>query len=152
MTTKASLAERYNRTLKTRLWKYFTHTGKKRFVEALPKLVDAINKTKHRATKMAPVDVNYGNQFEVWDRLYKKDLDLKSEFKFEIGDLVRIPVKRTAFKKGYEANFSSEIYNIADRIARIPPVYMVTDKNGKKLRQKFYEHELARVQNYKSPQ
>ena len=144
-TTKASLAERYNRTLKTRLWKYFTHTGKKRYVEVLPKLADAINKTKHRATKMAPIDVNYDNQFEVWDRLYKKDLELKSEFRFEIGDLVRVPVKHTVFKKGYEANFSADVYQIVDRIARIPPVYMVADKNGKKVRQKFYEHELAKV-------
>ena len=98
---------------------------------------------------MAPIDVNYNNQFEVWDRLYKKDMDVKAEFKFEIGDLVRIPVKQNVFKKGYEPNFTAEIYSVTGRIPRVPPVYIVANEDGVKERRKFYEYELVRVKKYK---
>ena len=36
--TKASILERFQRTLKTRMWKYFTHHRTLRYVDILPKL------------------------------------------------------------------------------------------------------------------
>ena len=38
--TKASIVESFQRTLKSRMWKYFTHHRTLRYVDALPKLVD----------------------------------------------------------------------------------------------------------------
>ena len=38
--TKASIVESFQRTLKSRMWKYFTHHRTLRYVDVLPKLVD----------------------------------------------------------------------------------------------------------------
>ena len=42
---KASLVERFNRTMKTRMYKYFTANNTRRYVEVLPKLVSGYNNT-----------------------------------------------------------------------------------------------------------
>ena len=47
--TKASIAERFIRTLKEKLWRYFTYTNSRRYVEVLPALVESYNNTYHRS-------------------------------------------------------------------------------------------------------
>ena len=55
---KASIVERFNRTLKTRIWKYFTaHNDTRRYIDVLPQLVNAYNNTTHSSTKMKPAQV-----------------------------------------------------------------------------------------------
>jgi hypothetical protein len=44
---KAALVERFNRTLKTRMWKYFTENRTKVWVDVLPNLVRSYNNTTH---------------------------------------------------------------------------------------------------------
>ena len=34
--TKAQIVERFNRTLKNRMWRYFTYQNSQRYVEAIP--------------------------------------------------------------------------------------------------------------------
>jgi len=36
---KASIVERFNRTLKSLMWKYFTDMGNKRWIDVIPDLV-----------------------------------------------------------------------------------------------------------------
>ncbi len=141
---KAAVAERYNRTLKTRLWKHFTKTGSYRFVEILPQLVKAINNSYHRSIKRRPVDVTSKNEKEVWNILYGKNLG-PANFKFDVGDNVRIAQQKHVFKKGYMPNFTEEIFTIAERVARHPPVYKVNDWNGETIVGIFYDWELVKV-------
>ena len=54
---KAALCERWNRTLKEKMWRYFTHTGSYRWVDVLQDLVSAYNDAQHRSLnggKMTP--------------------------------------------------------------------------------------------------
>jgi hypothetical protein len=67
---KASVVERYNRTLKTRLYKYFTRRETWRWLEILPKIVKAINRSVNRMTGMRPIDVTHENDQIVYKRLY----------------------------------------------------------------------------------
>ena len=60
--TKASIAERFIRTLKEKLWRYFTYTNNRRYVEVLPALVESYNNTYHRSIRRAPNSVNSENQ------------------------------------------------------------------------------------------
>ena len=92
---KAAVAERYNRTLKTRLWKYFTSKQSYRYLEVLQSIVDGINHSYHRTIKQRPVDVTRQNEEEVRQILYgppstkaKTKTDLQQ--KFSVGDKVRI--------------------------------------------------------------
>ena len=54
--TKSSAVERFNRTLKCKMWRYFTYTRKKRYVDTLDDLVLSYNSSKHRPIRMSPSD------------------------------------------------------------------------------------------------
>ena len=69
---KAALVERFNRTLKERLYRYFTAANTLQFVDELPRLVEGYNATRHRAIGMASQDVTWNNEEAVWKHLYSK--------------------------------------------------------------------------------
>jgi hypothetical protein len=143
---KASIAERYNRTLKSRLWKYFTKNSTLEYVSVLPKIVLAINKSYHRSIRKRPIDVNVKNAHQVHKILYgKKQCDALVKYKFEIGDKVRIAEYKHVFKKGYLPNFTQEIFTITERLNRKPPVYRIQDYNQEPISGIFYEQELVKV-------
>ena len=49
--------EQFNRTLKGRMYRYFTARGTEDYVFVLPALVNGYNKSRHRSIGMAPKDV-----------------------------------------------------------------------------------------------
>lgn len=142
---KAAVAERYNRTLKTRLWKYFTKNSTYHYLDVLPNIVKAINHSYHRSIKRRPVDVNYKNAPIVWETLYGDPFDKKIEFKFDVGDKVRIAQHKHIFKKGYLPTFTQEIFTVAERLHRNPPVYRLVDYNKEPISGVFYEFELVKT-------
>ena len=141
--TKASIVERFNRTLKTRMWRYFTKYQTVRYIDALQDFVQSYNDTYHRSIGMAPSQVNAGNQEEVWQRLYGHDG--KGAPKFKVDDRVRISKAKRRFEKGYMANWSEELFTIREVHASDPPVYRLVDDLGEVLDGTFYEPELQKV-------
>ena len=67
--TKASVVERLIRTLKTRMWRYFTAKKTMRYIDRLPDLVYWYNHTVHHSIKRKPVDVTTDNEKQVWHTL-----------------------------------------------------------------------------------
>jgi hypothetical protein len=70
--TKASIVEKFNRTLKTKMWKYFTAKNTLKYVDILQKLVKSYNHSRHRSIGMRPVDVNEDNESIVWQNFMEK--------------------------------------------------------------------------------
>ena len=62
---KASTVERFNRTLKSKLYKYFTAANTLKYVDVLPKLMYQCNHTHHRSIRMSPAKVTSFNTKEV---------------------------------------------------------------------------------------
>ena len=62
---KASICERFNRTLKNEMWKKFSHRGNYKWLDILPDLLTAYNERKHRTTGMKPKDVTKSNENDV---------------------------------------------------------------------------------------
>jgi hypothetical protein len=60
--TKASNVERFNRTLKTKMWKYFTHRETLTYVDVLSEMVASYDHTVHRTTGIPPAEVTWANQ------------------------------------------------------------------------------------------
>jgi len=69
---KAAVVERFNWTLKTKMFRYFTHENTRRYMNVLPDLIHSYNNTHHRSIGMAPVEVNVDNEDVVRNRLYPK--------------------------------------------------------------------------------
>ena len=91
--TKASIIERFNRTLKTKMWKYFTANNMLKYIGIL-QLVKSYNHSRHRSIGMRPVDVNEDNKGTVWQNLYGNESTRSTKYKFNISDQVRISKTR----------------------------------------------------------
>ena len=137
--TKCSIVERFNRTLKSKMWKHFTAKGTSRYTDVLPKLVNAYNNAYHRSIGRTPSSVNIYNQKEVREHLYGKEKSVKERFKFKVGSKVRISKNKMTFEKGYRPNWTDEIFEVCERLERNPPVYRIKDLAGEQLDGTFYE-------------
>ena len=92
---KAACVERFNRTLKTRLYRYFTAKHTNRWIEVLQSLIDSYNESFHRTISRAPNDVTSDNAQQVAKRMYpQKEVP---KFKFHLGDIVRITIYKHIF-------------------------------------------------------
>lgn len=145
---KASIVERFNRTLKEKLWRYFTKKNTLRYVEVLQPMVQSYNRSYHRSIKRAPADVSTTNQEEVWQTLYGHPRDTLNKGqppKLKGGDRVRISKARRTFKKGYLPSWSEELFTISRLKKTTPPTYVLKDDNGEELEGTFYQEELQKV-------
>ena len=141
---KAALVERFNRTLKTRMYKYFTANNTKKYIDILQDLVNGYNSTVHSSIKMAPIKVKKKDQIKIRRLLYAKQQIKK--YKYKVNDSVRISKARRTFKKGYLPNWTEEIFTIAFRENKSRPVYVLKDYNNEFIEGKFYEEELQLVE------
>jgi hypothetical protein len=140
---KASVCERFNRTLKTRMWRYFTHKNTNRYIDVLDDLTHAYNNSYHRSIKMAPSAVSQQNTKEVWHNLFGHKIRQKPKYK--VGQYVRISKEKSIFAKGFERNYTREIFKITGVIKQNIPVYELEDLAGEKLDGHFYALELQKV-------
>lgn len=138
--TKAAIVERFNRTLKNKMWRYFTYRNTRRYTDVLQDLVDSYNNTYHRSIKRTPSEVNPFNAHEVWKTLYGKESE-PTRYKFNVGDTVRISKLKRTFEKGYLPNWTTELFRIAKQGRR----YKLVDLQGEEIEGTFFEPELQKV-------
>lgn len=143
---KAAVVERFNRTLKNKMWRYFTFKNTHKYIDVLADLVRSYNGSIHRSIGVAPSDVDYSNEADVYLKLYGlPGIQKKINYKFKVGDTVRISKYKAVFEKGYLPNWTEEIFIISERIPRTPPVYRIKDCEANTLEGTFYEYELQKV-------
>ena len=94
---------------------------------------------------MKPAVVNKSKKDQVWLTLYGYGLGDFSLPKFRIGDMVQISKYKNIFKKGYEANFTEEIFKVVKVFRGDPNTYEIEDHEGEPIIGKFYEEELSAV-------
>ena len=141
--TKASVVERFNRTLKQRMFRYFTTNNTLKFVPVLQSLVKGYNRTYHRSIKMAPNQVTDANSSEVYANLYKDKKVKKPVLK--VGDRVRLNKKFRLFKKGYLPGWTEEVFVIQESIPGPVPTYKLEEWDGTPLKGTFYEQDVQKV-------
>ena len=135
---KSVVAERFIRTLKNKLYKHMTATGKKVYYDVLDDEVNKYNNTKHNTIKMKPKDVGDNNK-----RVYIYE-HIEKDSRFKVGDRVRISKIKNIFAKGYAPNWSSEIF-IVDKVNdTVPYTYNLIDLNDEEIIGSFYDKELQK--------
>jgi hypothetical protein len=139
--------ERAHRTIRDRIYKYFTHYNTFRFIDNLPKFAKAYNDSDHTSTGMAPARVIDKNVLQIWRRTTKTQNRIPfAEPKFSAGQHVQNSKEKIKFAQGSEQNFSTEIFKIVKVIRRIPrPLYELQDLNGTPIDGTFYQEELVPV-------
>lgn len=137
---KAALVERFNKTLRTRLTKFFTKQGDKQWINVLPKLIYAYNHSQHRGLGgKKPIDV-----LEDDNHFREYFINNKPKAKYKIGQYVRISrISTTPFIKNFDNNWSDEVFKISEINTRQTPVmYVLRDEEDVIIQGKFYEQEL----------
>ena len=146
--TKANYAERVIRTLKSKLYKYFTQNQTYKYIDKLQDFVDSYNNTKHRSIQAKPSEVSANNEDKIWKLLYvpKKTKKIsKSNTSLKTGDLVRISFTRGVFDRGYNQKWSEELFKIVKRLDRQKPVYILKDLQDRDIKGTFYPREIQKV-------
>lgn len=146
----ATVAERANRTIKDRLYRYFSEDNTLRWIDVLEDIVDDINNSVCRMTRMKPVDVNEVNAPALQRRLYKRHTEYPEANvpKFEVGDYVRVQEHRAVFEKGWN--------KYTDKLFRVTGVeqdqgmnlYRLEDTLQRELPGRFYERELVKTVHF----
>ena len=133
---KSVVAERFIRTLKNKLYKHMTATGKNLYYDVLDDIVNEYNNTKHNTIKMKPKDVGNNNK-----RVYI-DEHKEKRSRFKVGDRVRISKFKNIFAKGYTPNWSREVFfvNKINDTARY--TYNIKDLNDEEIIGSFSDREL----------
>ena len=88
---KSCEIERFNRTIKEKMFKYFSANNTKKYVDVLDLMVNQYNNTIHSSIKMTPKEASRReNENKVWRNLYQEFGCKTLAPKFSISDHVRI--------------------------------------------------------------
>lgn len=142
-----SVVERFNRTLKTKMWKRFTAENTRRWIDMLDELVDTYNNSVHSTIKMTPLEAcDQDNWDMVRTMMYPTEENPKHKHKFNLGDIVRLSEWKGKFSKSYERNWTDEVFRVVAIKYTQPVTYQVEDLNGEQIEGSFYETELQKSQ------
>jgi hypothetical protein len=145
-TVKAAVIERFNRTLKERMWRFFTHRNTYKYIDKLQNFVASYNSSYHKSIGMKPIEVNEDNLYTVWRNLFgKKKLYNEKPSKFKAGEYILVAKEKGTFEKGYEPGWREEIFRIKRVMQTDPETYRIEDLKGEEITGSFYKQEIQKV-------
>ena len=136
---KSVVAEKFIRTVKSKIDKYMTSISKNVYIDKLDDILDEYNNTYHTTIKMKPADVKDNTYINAAKEINNKDPKLK------VGDHVRMSKYKNIFAKGYMPNWSEEVFVIKKVKNTVPWTYVINDLNGEEISGIFYEKELQKT-------
>lgn len=152
---KCSIIERFNRTLKTKRFKYFTSVGSRRYVDVLQSLIESYNNSKHRSIGMAPAQVDETKSSEIFQKLYGVETlqelhdvwtrNAKTD-KIGIQSTVRKQYKRTPFDKAYLPMWTDQIFKIKQSMPDVQNVrYRIEDEQNQETKERPYVEQIQKI-------
>ena len=117
---KSSVVERFNRTIKEKIFKYFSANNTNRYIHVIDDIVKKYNNTKHSSIKMTPEEASKGEDVV---KVKGKAVTKEQRSKFKLGDYVRIPRKKGVFEKGYTTRWTEEVFKIVETLHTSPVTY-----------------------------
>ena len=145
---KVVVVERFNKSLRELMMKEFVKNNNTVWYNILPKLIKIYNNRYHSTIKMKPIEVNKSNEKYIKENIYTFNKTCKNP-KFNIGDLVRISLKRRDLFDKPSANikWSEELFKIHSINKSNVITYKIKDLNGEIIKGIFYEKELQKSKN-----
>ena len=142
---KAGAVERVNKTIKHIIWKLFTETGRKRWIDSLEDIQSNYNDTYHNTIKMKPNDVTWHNRRKVF-KISFPNINDTINCRLKKGDRVRVALNKELFDKSYEVNWSEDIFTIVRVFQRSKVCwYRLKDSQGNIYPRGKYFYQLNKV-------
>ncbi|KAL3125605.1 hypothetical protein niasHT_005492 [Heterodera trifolii] len=128
----AGMAERANRSIKERLYRYFTERNTYTWIDVVQDIVRAINHSPNSTIGMCPADVNFQNAEALRQKLHNAAENVvRRQPRYRVGDRVRIEKYKHVFQKGYLPRFTNELFTVAEvHTERSPVVYRLRDDHN----------------------
>ena len=155
---KAAVVERFNKSLKTIMWKHFEKKGHHEWIDVLQDFVANINSKVNKSIGMPPDKVMRENSYKVFSHLYGKAFPFE-EPKYEVGDRVRLseyasPIlnpNKKMFRKGYLTSFTKQVFIVVGISHGYPPMYHLKfaegSREGDVVKGSFYEQEMSKIES-----
>lgn len=148
---KASIIERFNKTLKNMMWKYFTSNNTRKYIDVIDTMIYNYNFKKYHSTiEMTPHEATLKKNFnKLVDMYHQRYEDKRQQHKiipkYNVGDWVRLSRIKGTFEKGYLPNWSREIFKINKVVLSSPITYHIEEYDGTPIKGGFYEEELQKT-------
>ena len=112
-----------------------TSISKNLYIDKLDDIVNEYNNTKHRTSKMKPIDVKDSTNINFGKEVNDNDP------KFKVGYHVRI----SKYKNIFAPNWSEEVFVINKIKNTVSWTYVIDDLTGDEITRTFHEKELQRI-------
>lgn len=145
---KCAIVERFNRTLRNRLYRYLSYKNTHKYIDVLEDIIEAYNQSYHRIIQMSPSEVNESNRIEVLSNIRKSHPVVKDRRKpYSVGEKVRITRDKAKFEKGATSTFTEEIFKVK-KVKKTPQgyIYRLTDYEGEPITSIFYHSQLVHAE------
>jgi transposase InsO family protein len=149
---KASIIERFNRTIQDLLYRYMTENQTLRYVDVLQRLLETYNNRGHRTLKyLTPNQAEKAeNSEKVTNALnehYEKFMALNKQPKYSVGQTVRISKEKDKFYRGYNERFKREHFKIVKVKTNMPiPMYILKSLDTNDIIEgAFYDSEVQPI-------
>jgi hypothetical protein len=152
--TKAAIAERFNRTLKDLIFKYFDAVETFRYIDVLDELVSSYNNRGHRTLRYltpneAEKEENKSLVICALNLYYTKATGgvKKRKPKYKVGQKVIIKILPDKFQRGFQKRFKEEHFEIVEINTKMPiPMYKLKSLNDNEIvKGGFYANELQPI-------
>ncbi|KAL3070736.1 hypothetical protein niasHT_036406 [Heterodera trifolii] len=151
----AGMAERANRSIKERLYRYFTERGTYKWIEVVQDIVKGINYSLNSSIGMRPADVNFGNAEELRQKLYNEAKKIpKMNPKFKVGDRVTRQIhSEFVYHENYNSTPNGKLDSLLLYILILGLRLVLLNNNLSKLNGKQeircvlkYHHRMSQIQ------
>ena len=143
---KPAIVERFNRTMKEIMWKYFAEKHTNVWYNILDDIVNLYNNRFHHTLGMTPADARetknadaVADEMSAKSDFYSRNLSKKPNL--HIGDRVRKILNKELFQKGYKPKWSADVYTIIN-MRYDGAWYFIIDDSAQNW---FYDRELIKV-------
>ena len=141
---KCAVVERFNATLQGKLFRCFAYFNNNKWLDILADIVHSYNHTIHKTLGAAPADITSKNSDALFYRLYEQPRKSSvPKLLLKKGSKVRMLAKKKTFNRGYQPNWTEEIYTV-DTVT--PKGYELKDALGESIKGSFYQPEVQKVQ------
>ena len=148
---KAAVVERFQKTFQLLIYKYLVENETYRYLDFLQRLMRNYNETPHSfLDNLSPAKAenpkNWDNVASSHSKHYSRIRTKKIAPRFKKGDVVRVSLKKSKFKRAYDISHSYQRYLIHEvNTAKLVPLYILKNEHNQILTGKFYGNQLVKI-------
>ena len=140
-----SVVERFNRTIKNYLRKYFTAYNTYNWIDIIDDIIENYNNSYHSTLKTSPNQITKDQIERNYTDNIIHNAQMKSKLNINVGDMVRTLNSKTIFDKEGE-KYSKVVYEVVSIIGN---KYQIKNNKTDSILQKRYGiHELSKVNSH----